>query len=164
MKISICDVDYHDEQQIHDLLMLLNEYSKDPMGSNSELPQEVLERLPSALRERDFCFSAIAYVDSQPAGLINCIEGFSTFAASPLVNIHDVVVLQKYRGLGLSRALFEHVESIARERGCCKVTLEVLEGNEVAQAVYRKLGYDGYQLSSETGRAMFWQKKLALPL
>ncbi|MEX5689713.1 GNAT family N-acetyltransferase, partial [Pseudomonas silesiensis] len=52
------------------------------------------------------------------------------------------------------------VEEIARQRGCCKLTLEVLEGNEVAQGAYRKLGFDNYQLSPETGRAMFWQKAL----
>ncbi|CFP45632.1 acetyltransferase [Bordetella pertussis] len=41
------------------------------------------------------------------------------------------------------------------------MTLEVLEGNTRAQALYRRLGYAGYELAADTGRAMFWQKKLS---
>ena len=40
------------------------------------------------------------------------------------------------------------------------LTLEVLEGNKVAQAAYRASGFAGYELDPEVGRAMFWQKKL----
>nr|GFD20020.1 hypothetical protein [Tanacetum cinerariifolium] len=50
------------------------------------------------------------------------------------------------------------VEEIARQRGCCKMTLEVLEGNEVALGAYRKLGFSDYQLDPQMGRALFWQK------
>ena len=44
--------------------------------------------------------------------------------------------------------------------GCCKLTLEVLEGNKTAQAAYVANGFVGYQLVSEMGQAMFWQKKI----
>lgn len=79
-------------------------------------------------------------------GLVNCFEGFSTFAAEPLVNVHDVSVVDTFRGLGLSHKMLEKVEDIARERGCCKITLEVLEGNPVAQGAYRKFGFSDGQL------------------
>jgi len=51
-------------------------------------------------------------------------------------------------------------EEIARELGCCKLTLEVLEGNTVAQNAYRSLGYASYELDAAMGKAMFWQKYL----
>ncbi len=38
--------------------------------------------------------------------------------------------------------MLRKVREIARQRGCCKITLEVLEGNDVAQAAYRKFGFD----------------------
>ncbi len=38
--------------------------------------------------------------------------------------------------------MLQKVREIARQRGCCKITLEVLEGNDVAQAAYRKFGFD----------------------
>ena len=55
----------------------------------------------------------------------------------------------------------ETAQRIARQRGCCKVTLEVLEGNTSAQAAYRRAGFEGYQLDPVMGRAMFWQKWLS---
>ena len=96
----------------------------------------------------------------QPAGLINCVDGFSTFNASPLVNIHDVIVLQKYRGQGLTDKMFELVETIAYEKGACKLTLEVLQGNKIAQNVYKKIGFSGYELDPSMGQAIFWEKAL----
>jgi ribosomal protein S18 acetylase RimI-like enzyme len=78
----------------------------------------------------------------------------------PLVNIHDIVVLPKYRGRGISQFLLQEVEAIAREKGCCKLTLEVLEGNKVAQKAYTRFGFRDYVLDPSAGKALFWQKML----
>lgn len=104
--------------------------------------------------------SVLAYVDSEAVGLINCFEGFSTFACQPLLNIHDVVVSREFRGQGLSKLMFAKVEEIAREMGCCKLTLEVLAGNTVAQGAYRAVGFAGFELDPAMGQALFWEKKL----
>ncbi|RMN81918.1 GCN5-related N-acetyltransferase [Pseudomonas cannabina] len=139
---------------------VLNEYSLDAMGTGRPLSADTRQQLAIELAKRPHAFSVLAFVSGEPVGLINCFEGFSTFACRPLVNIHDVAVISKYRGLGISQKMLTKVEEIARQRGCCKLTLEVLEGNEVAQGAYRKMGFDSYQLNSEMGRAMFWQKAL----
>jgi ribosomal protein S18 acetylase RimI-like enzyme len=86
--------------------------------------------------------------------------GFSTFKARPLINIHDIVVIEDYRGLQLSQLMLKKVEEVARVRNCCKLTLEVLQGNEVAQNAYDKFGFGGYELDPEMGGTMFWQKSL----
>ena len=91
----------------------------------------------------------------------NCFEGFSTFAAKPLVNIHDLAVSQNFRGMGISQLLLNKVEEVAREKGCCKVTLEVLSGNQTAINSYQKFGFRQYELDPEKGQAQFWEKKLA---
>jgi len=75
-----------------------------------------------------------------PVGLANCFMGFSTFAARPLVNIHDLVVLPGYRGKGIGQALLQAVEQIAKERGCCKLVLEVRTDNP-AERLYRREGF-----------------------
>ena len=106
-------------------------------------------------------FSLIARLDGQPAGLANCFTGFSTFAAEPLVNVHDMGVLPEYRDRGIGRALLLAVEDEARRRGACKITLEVLSGNARAKALYLALGFGDYQLDPAAGHALFWQKKLA---
>ena len=160
MAIELVRIDYNNEQHGRDLVFLLNAYAVDPMGGGEPLTDFVTENLAQTMAQQSNVFSVICYLDGKPAGLINCMEGFSTFNCAPLVNIHDVVVLPEYRGKGLAEQLFSEVEEIAREKRCCKITLEVLEGNQVAQKAYRKFGYSGYELDPKMGQAVFWQKKL----
>ena len=160
MTFEIVLVNYNDDQQAADLLHCLNAYATDPMGGGEPLKEDVINSLIPRLREHANVFSVMAYVDGRPAGLINCVDGFSTFNAKPLVNIHDVVVLPEFRRLGLTSKMFAEVERIARDKGCCKMTLEVLEGNLIAQNAYKKLGFSGYELDPEIGQAIFWQKPI----
>jgi GNAT superfamily N-acetyltransferase len=142
------------------IVYLLNEYAKDDMGGGEPLSAYTQANLIVEMAKRPTFHAVLAFVDNKPAGLINCIEGFSTFACKPLLNIHDVVVLSEFRGKGISSLLLKKAEEIANGLGCCKLTLEVLEGNKLAQAAYIANGFAGYQLDPEMGRAMFWQKKL----
>jgi GNAT superfamily N-acetyltransferase len=142
------------------IIYLLNEYAKDEMGGGTELSIFVKNNLVSELKKRQGVYIILAFVYGHPAGLVNCFEGFSTFACKPLLNIHDVIIIEKYRGRGISKKLLNKAEEIAIGLGCCKLTLEVLEGNTIAQMAYKSCGYSGYELNPKTGRAMFWQKKL----
>lgn len=160
MTVEIVQVDYNNSQHAHHMIELLDCYATDPMGGGVALSDFTAQNLVPELAKRKDAFSLIAYVDGQPAGLTNCFEGFSTFACKPLINIHDVVVASEYRRLGISRKMFDQVEDIAKQRGCCKLTLEVLEGNSIAQSAYEKYGFKQYQLDDDNGAAMFWEKKL----
>jgi len=160
MNIELISVDYKNEEQAKDLVTLLNGYALDPMGGGEALSAYVQENLVSTMAKRGDTFTILAYVDGEPAGIVNFIEGFSTFKCKPLMNIHDVGVLTQFRGLGLSQKMFAEVEKIAKARGCCKLTLEVLEGNIVAQNAYKKLGFSGYELDPNMGKAVFWEKKI----
>lgn len=161
MKIEIVKADYLNSRHAEALVSLLDGYARDAMGGGQGLTDEVKANLVSQLAQRAFAFSVLAFADGEPAGLVNCFEGFSTFAAKPLVNVHDVAVAPQFRRRGIAQMMMGYVEEIARERGCCKLTLEVLSGNVGAQEMYVKLGYGGYQLNQETGGALFWQKKLS---
>jgi GNAT superfamily N-acetyltransferase len=152
--------DFNNPTHAQAIVFLLNEYAKDEMGGGEELSAFTQANLVSEMAKRPSFHVVIAFVDGKPAGLINCIESFSTFACKPILNIHDVVVLADYRGKGISSQLLKKAEDIAKSLGCCKLTLEVLEGNKLAQAAYVANGFVGYQLDPEMGRAMFWQKKL----
>lgn len=142
------------------VVFLLNEYAKDEMGGQSELSQFVKDNLAKTLRQQAGAHVILAFKSSKPVGLLICLEGFSTFACKPLLNIHDLAVLAEYRGQGIAKRLLLRAEKIAIEKGCCKLTLEVLQGNVKAQAVYRSCGYGGYALKPEMGSAMYWQKKI----
>lgn len=142
------------------LVELLDAYARDPAGGGEALSEFARTSLIAELATRPFIFSVLAFEGGAAVGLINAIEGFSTFACRPLVNIHDVVVLPGHRRRGVAAQMFAEVEAIARERGACKLTLEVLSGNRSARTLYEKLGFDDYRLDPAMGHAQFMQKWL----
>lgn len=158
--IDLVLADYRDPVHAHAVVSLLDAYARDPAGGGAALAPEVLAGLPEALAARPQAFSVLAYDGAQPVGLVNCIEGFSTFACRPLVNVHDVVVLASHRGRRVAQRMLARVESEARARGACKLTLEVLSGNRSALRAYEREGFASYQLDPAFGSAMFLQKKL----
>jgi GNAT superfamily N-acetyltransferase len=160
MTVSVVVADYNDQQQAQDVMTCLSAYALDPMGGGEALSEYVETNLIAKLQQQSNVFSVLCYVDGEVAALANCVEGFSTFSAKPLINFHDIVVLKHYRGKGLTQYLFDHVEALAIDKGCCKLTLEVLEGNIIAKKAYEKVGFGSYVLDPEMGQAVFWQKKL----
>jgi ribosomal protein S18 acetylase RimI-like enzyme len=124
------------------LVALLDAYARDPMGGGRPLAAEVTSALADRLAAQPGARVWLATApDGEPAGIAVCFLGFSTFAAQPLLNLHDLAVAPAHRGRGVGRALLGAVEAGARDLGCCKLTLEVREDNPVAQRLYRKAGF-----------------------
>ena len=161
MNIRIIPVDYRNPEHAQHLVDLLESYATDIMGGGKALSDYTRQNLAAKLADLPHAFSLLAYDGDQAVAFANCFESFSTFACRKIVNIHDIAVLPEYRGRGISLKLLEHIEAIALERGCCKLTLEVLEGNEIARNAYRKFGFASYELDPKTGRALFLEKKLS---
>jgi ribosomal protein S18 acetylase RimI-like enzyme len=159
--IEIFEADPRLPEQAQAIVDLMDTYARDPMGGGEGLSDRVKADLPAELAKRQTAHIILALSDREPAGLVVCFEGFSTFACQPLLNIHDVIVAPAFRCKGLAKRMLHKAEQIAMDLGCCKLTLEVLEGNHMAQAVYRSCGFAGYELDPKMGNAMFWQKKLA---
>jgi ribosomal protein S18 acetylase RimI-like enzyme len=159
----VCQADYANPVHARALVDLLDSYARDPMGGGHPLSDFAQAHIVQSLAARPQAFSVLAFADAsqmEPLGLVNCFEGFSTFACKPLVNVHDVVVLAQVRGQGIAAAMLRMVESLARARGACKLTLEVLSGNRPAMATYASLGFANYQLDPAAGQAQFLQKWL----
>ena len=161
MTIVIYSVEYENPTHASDLIGLLDHYAQDPMGVGEPLSEPVKQTLVSNLAQLPHAMSFLAYDEDKPIGLVNAFEGFSTFANEPLINIHDVVVHRDHRGQGVAQQLLAVVEEVAKARGCCKLTLEVLSRNTTAQASYKRFGFDSYSLDPNQGGAWFWQKKLS---
>ncbi|MFN3863822.1 MAG: GNAT family N-acetyltransferase [Erythrobacter sp.] len=157
--LAIGLADYRDPRDAADLVALLDAYARDPMGGGEPLADGVKARLARDLAANRHAFSLLARLDGEAVGLANCFMGYSTFAAAPLVNIHDLAVLPGRRGAGIGTALLAAIEAEALKRGACKVTLEVLSGNP-ARRLYARAGYGDYRLDPATGHALFWQKRL----
>lgn len=158
--LRIVRADYSCPSHRRDLVALLDAYARDPAGGGAPLGADVRDRVVDGLARCAHAFSLLCYVDDKAVGLVNCIGGYSTFAARPLVNVHDIMVLAPYRGREIATRMLAQVEAIARERGCCKLTLEVLEGNAPARRAYARFGFESYALDPAMGHAVFLQKSL----
>jgi ABC-type dipeptide/oligopeptide/nickel transport system ATPase component len=96
--LQLCRANYQHPAHAQALVFLLDAYSRDAAGGGQPLADFAKQHLVAELAARPQAFSVLAFDGTQPVGLVNCIEGFSTFACRPLVNVHDVVVLASHRG------------------------------------------------------------------
>jgi GNAT superfamily N-acetyltransferase len=87
--------------------------------------------------------------------MLVAFENFSTFTVSPMINIHDVIVLKEYRGKNVGRSLLNAIINMAENRGCSRITLEVREDNRVAQHLYKSMGFD-----TPVPMMYYWRKNL----
>ena len=158
--LQVRRVDYADTRDRAALGDLLDAYARDPVGGGEPLAADVKQRLCDDLARLPSATSFIAWLGDAPVGLINTIEGYSTFKARPLMNVHDLAVLPAHRARGVGQALLAACEAHARERGCCKLTLEVLSGNQRALRSYERFGFAPYVLDPAEGHALLMQKWL----
>jgi ribosomal protein S18 acetylase RimI-like enzyme len=159
--IRVMRADYANPVHARAVVALLDAYASDPAGGGEGLTDFAKANLVPSLAARPQAYSVLAFDGDQPVGLVNCIEGFSTFKCQPLVNVHDVAVLASHRGQRIAERMLAEAEAIARQRGACKLTLEVLTGNAPAHKLYQRIGFEGYQLDPAMGTASFMQKWLS---
>lgn len=152
--------DYQADSDRAALVQLLDDYAQDPMGGGIPLAADVKARLCDDLARLPTAASFIAWLGDAPVGLVNTFEAYSTFKARPLLNVHDVAVAPGYRGRGIGQALLSACQAHARQRGCCKLTLEVLSGNLRAVRSYEHFGFAPYVLDPAEGHALMMQKWL----
>ncbi|MFO1401672.1 MAG: GNAT family N-acetyltransferase [Steroidobacteraceae bacterium] len=141
MNLRVARADLGDAAQAEAVLELIDCYARDPMGGGEPLPAQVRAALIPGLRQHATTLVFLAWDGARPVGVAVCFGGYSTFAAQPLVNIHDLSVRAECRGRGVGRALLRGVAAWAREHGCCKVTLEVLDHNAAARGLYESEGF-----------------------
>lgn len=141
---SVREADFDNPADRAAVVDVLNSYASDPVGGGRPLRAEVRQRLIPALQAQPNALVLLAFVDGRPVGLAVCFEGFSTFEARPLLNIHDLAVLPAFRGRGVGRALLAEAERRALEAGCCKLTLEVQEDNLPARTLYERFGFTDF--------------------
>jgi hypothetical protein len=81
-------------------------------------------------------------VDGAPAvvGFALFFTNFSTFLGRPGLYLEDLYVKPAQRGLGIGKALLEHLGALAVERGCGRFEWSVLDWNENAIRFYERMG------------------------
>jgi ribosomal protein S18 acetylase RimI-like enzyme len=158
IKIQQADLDRQEHQQA--VVALLDAYAMDPMGNGKALSKEVRRELITGLQRHPTTIIFLAFQNMQAVGIVICFGGFSTFAARPLINIHDFYVIPELRGQKIGHMMLAAVEQKARDTGCCKVTLEVQQNNHRAQRIYEAAGFSRSVYVEAAGGALFLSKPL----
>lgn len=143
-KLRIAEADLEIDEDAAAVVEIIDSYARGPGGQNAPLSDLASAALARGLREHPCALVLLAREDERPVGVAVCVWGFSTFAGREMINIHDLAVLPGFRGRGVGSALLVEVERRARERGCCKITLEVHDANEGAKRLYAAAGFGSW--------------------
>ncbi len=148
-----CDFSHPSHQKA--FIQLIDEYIQHPMGDAAPLSYEKKQLLLEDLAQHPSVLTIFAIYENEYAGLAVGFIKYSTFCVAPYVNVHDFIITQTHRNKKLGHLLLTYLINLAKERRYCKVNLEVRTDNQVAQDLYRSLGF------TECHPPMlFWQKLL----
>jgi GNAT superfamily N-acetyltransferase len=86
-------------------------------------------------------FRDTAFVTRAGSTVIAYLFGFIA-TAEPVGYIHLVGVRASHQGKGIGRALYEHFEEVARERGCRQLRAVTAPFNEDSRAFHAALGFE----------------------
>jgi ribosomal protein S18 acetylase RimI-like enzyme len=157
--VEIIRADYTDPRQRSAIPYLLNSYARGLLGFHKSIETHILDALVPGLEQTPNAVVLLARTDGQYVGMAICFIGFSTFHAKSLINIHDFMVLEDFRGQGIGKVLLEEIETIADDMDCCKITLEVQENNTPARKLYRSVGFKDSFLNIDAGNQLFMTKQ-----
>jgi GNAT superfamily N-acetyltransferase len=106
----------------------------------TELPESVYTTTWQRLMDpAEPMHAALAEVDGQAVGLVHFIEHRSCWSPLNSLYLQDLYAAPELRGLGVGRALIEHVYARAPELGCGKVHWLTHETNLPAMQLYDRI-------------------------
>ncbi len=151
----LVQVDLNNPVHCDQVLHLLNDYMEDEMGISESMPDGLGPKIISGLKRHSAYLGFFVCIGDSFAGLANCNLNFSTWKASPLINIHDLIVSPDFRQQGVGLFLLKGVENYAIENGYCRINLEVRQDNFKAQNLYKKAGFTECEPNN-----YFWENRL----
>lgn len=153
---TVHQCNYSDPHDVQAIGELINVYIKDEMGGGTPLTPEQTANLITMLKEHPKNIVLLAQTGTKYSGLLTAFENISTFTVTPMINIHDVIVLPGYRNKKIGRSLLRALFEVAKNRQCSRITLEVRKDNANARHLYESEGF------GETDPPMsYWRKYLA---
>lgn len=139
MKTLVTHIDSGNAEHKTVLESLFNEYTT---GLTGKFQSKVISRL----FELSYFHGFICFVDDKPAGFAVCFESYSTYRDRKIMNIHDFMVSDSYRGQGLGKVQLNGIEQYCRDNNYLKITLEVDDDNLVAKKLYSACNYEDYRI------------------
>lgn len=154
--IQIIKCDFDNVLHCNAVVDLMRDYMTDKMGDTTPLTGTQNQMLIQGLKDHPRILTLLAKFNSQFVGLTNSFVNFSSFSVHNFLSIHDVIVNENFRRLGIGKMLLEENTRIAiAEFDCAKICLEVRHDNLNAQQLYQSLGFKDCNPPM-----FFWQKAL----
>lgn len=133
--ISVREINKNDASVIHGLVLGLAKYEKEPEGVLT-----TVEDYQRFLNEDNPPFSGfIAEDEGKPIGMAIWDQNFSTWTGKNMF-LEDFFVLPEYRSKGVGRMLLREIFKTAIDNGYYRIRWDVIDFNEPAKKIYRKLG------------------------
>ena len=82
----------------------------------------------------------IAEADGRAAGMALYFFTYSTWVSRSGLYLEDLYVVPEFRRAGVATALLQHLEAIAREKGCGRMQWVVHRANTSAIRLYQSFG------------------------
>lgn len=99
------------------------------------------DELKTFMQKQEPLRAVIAVLDGKPIGFASYFYILlASLSGKKVMYIEDAFVTEKYRGQGAGKALFDRLESIAKENGCLRLELKCLAWNENAIGFYDRIG------------------------
>jgi ribosomal protein S18 acetylase RimI-like enzyme len=103
---------------------------------------DALARVLDVLLTRSAIYVVAEATDGQSLlGAMQLDFRLTTWEAAPYVYIEDFIVDEAYRGQGIGSAMLALAEELARERGCVRMDLDVLQESVDSQRFYARHGF-----------------------
>jgi GNAT superfamily N-acetyltransferase len=96
--------------------------------------------LQAVLNDPALGFYCVAECDDQVVGSLMVTTEWSDWRNGVFWWIQSVYVVPDYRGRGIFRSLYEHIQTLALDHNVCGFRLYVERDNNIAQSTYEKLG------------------------
>ncbi len=153
--MKLVKVDLNIEGHSKAVVLLLSDYMQDEMGIGKAMPQDLGPKIIEGLKKHSGYLGFFVRIDNYFVALANCNLVFSTWKAKSIINIHDFIVSPNFRNKGVGLFLLREIETYAREKGYCRINLEVRQDNVKAQNLYKKAGFKECDPSN-----YFWENRL----
>lgn len=152
MKFSIREAEKEDMQAVFNLIKELAIFEKEPNAVEITVDDLVKDGFGSNQQFKVF----LAEVEGEIGGMALFYPRYSTWQGKAL-HLEDLIVSQKYRGLGLGKGLYRKIIEYAYENGINRLEWEVLDWNKGAIDFYLASGalmHDNWNMCQMTRQQM----------
>jgi ribosomal protein S18 acetylase RimI-like enzyme len=141
MTFELVPLDVYAETDAHLLTTMISLCAEEKDNLGYPLSEEVKTKLIQLFKENPHALAFAGYENGQAISVLMGFKMFSSWTGKTMFNVHDLVVLDAFRGQGYGSKTIQALEVWAKSEGIEQLTLEVTDDNLLATAFHHKNGF-----------------------